>query len=127
MTGYLRFQHREIVEPGRWITVRIGFERELAVGDRIALIDEDDLAFAFATVRWTARMKADDVAYHDFDGYPTFFSTGEFLEHIRPYYPDVEVEPDTVVTVIALEDVIEPYEPRPIDGPGRYGEVITGP
>lgn len=127
MNAYLRFDHREILEPGRWITVRIGLERELAVGDRIALIDQNGLAFAFATVRWTARMKADDVAYHDFDGYPTFLTTGAFLEHTRPYYPDREVEPDTVVSVIALEDIIEPDEPRPIDGPGRYGEVIAGP
>lgn len=123
--SYFRFQERTILEPGRWITIRVALERDLDVGDRVALIDEDDLAFAFATIQWVARMRADDVAYHDFAGYPTFTTTADFLVHIRPYYPDRSVGPETVVDVVALENIVATDTPRPF--PLEERGVITGP
>lgn len=102
---YLRFAD-EYVDPilqgDKWATVRVGFERDVEVGDVVDLIDEDDDKFAEATVVSIRTEPLTQIA-ENLKGISAS-SLSELTGLLNEHYPG-EITPETTATVFRFRDV----------------------
>lgn len=129
---YIRFNSkhvRRILTGKKTLTVRLEFERDLHVDDRVDLLDEDGERFATATIASVGEMTALKFVDLDPDGHRSYKSVAEFAAHLREYYPDADFWPGSRVYIFRFRNVqpdphYAPHDPRPQAEPE---EVNTGP
>jgi len=105
LDGYLRFEVLKIASDERDWTVRVGFDRPISVGDRLTLVDSQNRVFAVATVATIIETTVDGFVGYNPSRYPKLRTTGQVVEHLQEYYPETDIDLDTVLNAIELEEV----------------------
>lgn len=103
-TPHLRFspEHVDPIKNGdKYVTARYQLEREFHPGERFNLLDEDGDQFATTRVNWTGELTAVQFFENEFDGHRRYDRLGLFLDDLRGYYPNANLGPESMLTVIA--------------------------
>lgn len=96
-----------ILNGEKTLTVRREVPGEIATGNIVAFVNEDDNEFAWAKIVSRARMRCEDVVRTNWEGHRTYDSIEEFALSMRVFHPDEYFGPDSYVTVIWYEVVME--------------------
>jgi len=105
LDGYVRFETLKIASDERDWTVRVGFDRPISVGDRVTLVDSEDRVFAVATVATIIETTVDGFVGFNPSRYPKLRTSGQVVKHLQEYYPETDIDRNTVLNAIELEDV----------------------
>lgn len=88
---YLRFANpftTPIRVGAKTLTARFDFERDLDVGDRVDLVDEDDVVFARAEIDLAMTMTVAEFVRLDPSGHASYDDVDELLDLLREFYPE---------------------------------------
>lgn len=91
-----------ILSGGKRATIRYSFERPLAPDDALHMVtpEPDQEHFASARAMRVDRMTAFDAAELDIDGHRAYRDVFDLLDHLRGFYPEATLTPNSDVTVI---------------------------
>lgn len=101
---YLRFESMhapDIRHELKTMTLRYGFERDIGVGDRVALVDQDDVVIAFAEIDLALEMTAQEFVRLKTNRHQMYRRVEHLVEVLGDHYPDAaeEFDGDTVLDV----------------------------
>jgi hypothetical protein len=114
-------RYREaILSGGKSATIRHGLDRAIEPGDALWMLTPEDEHFATGHVTAVWQATAFDVAETEIDGHRAYRDVFGLLDHLRPFYPDATLTPNTDLTVVEWREAHEP-------GTGRFCEMCRVP
>ncbi|GAB3669615.1 hypothetical protein GCM10028856_17560 [Halopiger thermotolerans] len=102
----IRFDDRHvdpIMDGEKTVTIRYDFEHEFEQGDLVDLVNQNGHKLTTAKIVTQCELRADWIAFADFEGHRRYTTTGELLEELSEYYSDANLHPKIVLDVIVFE------------------------
>lgn len=127
-TSYIRFDddHVDAIESReKTSTIRYELERSFAVGDVVALVDEQGERFAEAEITDHVRVSAGEVVGIDFVGHTTYDTLDELTRELRQYYDLSDFDESTRLEFVAFEVKYFDWVPECVEC-GSNRTVVAG-
>lgn len=101
------FHERHItrIEHGvKQFTLRVDPGYSLDAKEEVELVDHRREPITTARITLVAQVEAHWIPHWDFDGHRNYRTTEELIEELAEYYPDADLDRNTLITVIGWED-----------------------
>lgn len=92
-----------IMDGEKTVTVRYDCDHDFDRGDVVELVNQHSRSVTVAKIVTQFELRADWVAFADFEAHQQYTTTAELLDELERYYPDATIEPGTVLDVIVFE------------------------
>ena len=81
-------------------TLRVDPGYDVQPLDEVDLVDQDRELITEAQIDLVAPVPAHWIPHWEFDGHRNYRTTAELIEELQEYYPDTDLERNTLITVI---------------------------
>lgn len=101
--------HIPMIKSGeKRLTIRYDFNHKLRQGDKLRFMDTDYLLFGKARVMQFYTMTAKEIIETDWKYHYAYDNMRDFRRRFNAFYPDVDFEPQTKLTIIEWDRTFTP-------------------